>query len=92
MTRLPHFLAEVEIKVERECPRFSVEGILCRRESGMGFFMNRQEILAKGMEYPMLVLRDVPGFRQNLNGNPRTVMWSMEQARRDLQRLGREKK
>lgn len=39
----------------------------------MGFFMNRQEILAKNVEWPMLVLRDVPGFRQNLNGNPRTV-------------------
>lgn len=73
MQRLPQILAEVEIKAERQCPRFSVEGILCRRESGMGFFMNRQEILAKNVEFPMLVLRDAPGFRQNLNGDPRTV-------------------
>ena len=73
MQRLPQMLAEVEIRGERQCPRFSVEGILCRRESGMGYFMNRQEILAKNVEFPMLVLRDAPGFRQNLNGDPRTV-------------------
>lgn len=73
MQRLPQMLAEVEVKAERQCPRFSVEGILCRRESGMGFFMNRPEILAKNVEFPMLVLRDAPGFRQNLNGNPKTV-------------------
>jgi hypothetical protein len=73
MQRLPQLLAEVEIRGERQCPRFSVEGILCRRESGMGFFMNRQEILAKNVEFPMLVLRDAPGFRQNLNGDPKQV-------------------
>lgn len=73
MQRLPQMLAEVEIRADRQCPRFSVEGILCRRESGMGFFMNRQEILAKNVEWPMLVLRDAPGFRQNLNGDPRQV-------------------
>lgn len=73
MQRLPQMLAEVEIRGERQCPRFSVEGILCRREAGTGFFMNRQEILAKDVEFPMLVLRDAPGFRQNLNGNPTTV-------------------
>ena len=39
----------------------------------MGFFMNRQEVLAKGVHFPRLVLRDVPGFRQNLNGDPTTV-------------------
>ena len=74
MMRLPQVLAEVIVKGERQCPRFSLDGVLCRREQGMGILMNRQEILAKGVEpYPMLVLRDVPGFRQNLNGNPRTV-------------------
>jgi hypothetical protein len=76
MTRLPQMLDEVIVKAERQCPRFSLEGILCRREQGMGIFMNRQEILSMGKDiepYPMLVLREVPGFRQNLNGNPRTV-------------------
>ena len=75
MQRLPQMLAEVEVRAERQCPRFSIEGILCRREVGQGFFMNRQEILArsKGIYFPMLILRDVPGFRQNLNGDPRGV-------------------
>lgn len=73
MQRLPQVLAEVEIRAERQCPRFSIEGILCRREAGTGFFMNRQEILAKDVHFPMLVLRDAPGFRQNLNGDPRGV-------------------
>lgn len=73
--RLPQLLAEVEVKADRRCSRFSIEGILCRRESGMGSFMNRQEVLARGagIHYPMLVLRDVPGFRQNLSGDPRGV-------------------
>lgn len=73
MERLPRLLAEVEILANRECARFSIEGILCRREKESGYFMNRQEILAKNVEWPMLVLRDVPGFRQNLNGDPRGV-------------------
>ena len=45
MQRLPQMLAEVEVKAERQCPRYSLEGILCRREQGYGYFMNRQEIL-----------------------------------------------
>lgn len=73
MQRLPQTLAEVEVRAVRECPRYAIDGVLCRRESGMGFFMNRQEILAKKVAYPMLLLRDVDGFRQNLNGSPRTV-------------------
>jgi hypothetical protein len=75
MQRLPQMLAEVEVRADRQCSRFSIEGILCRRESGMGYFMNRQEVLerSKGIYHRNLVLRDVPGFRQNLNGNPTTV-------------------
>jgi len=76
MRRLPQVLAEVEVKAERECARFSLEGILCRRETGLGFFMDRQDILEKGSAYPdhpRLVLRDAPGFRRNLRGNPNTV-------------------
>jgi hypothetical protein len=73
MQRLPQLLAEVEVRAGRQCPRFSIEGILCRREAGTGFFMNRQEILATSVEFPKLVLRDAPGFRQNLDGDPTTV-------------------
>lgn len=75
MQRLPQMLAEVEVRADQQCPRFSIEGILCRREAGMGYFMNRQEILekSKGVYHRNLILRDVPGFRQNLNGNPTTV-------------------
>lgn len=75
MTRLPQMLAEVEVKAERQCQRYSLEGILCRREQFSGFFMNRQEILEKAKEvlYTDLLLRDAPGFRQNLNGDPRYV-------------------
>ncbi len=75
MQRLPQMLAEVEIKAERRCQRYSLEGILCRREQGYGYFMGRQEIVekAKGIYFTNLLLRDSPGFRQNLNGNPATV-------------------
>jgi hypothetical protein len=76
MQRLPQTLAEVEVTGERECARFSIEGILCRRETGIGFLMDRQEVLAKGSAFPdyaKMVLRDAPGFRRNLRGNPNTV-------------------
>lgn len=75
MQRLPQMLAEVQVTAQRECPRFDIEGILCRREVGTGLFINRQEVLEKsqGVYFPALVLRDVPGFRQNLNGSGTTV-------------------
>ena len=75
MQRLPQILAEVEIKAERQCSRYSLEGVLCRREQGSGHFMNRQDVLAasKDIYFPNLVLRDAPGFRQNLNGSATTV-------------------
>lgn len=75
MQRLPQLLAEVEIRAQRQCQRYALEGILCRMEQGTGAFMNRQQVLeaAKGVYFPNLVLRDAPGFRQNLNGNPTTV-------------------
>jgi hypothetical protein len=75
MQRLPQMLAEVEVKAERQCPRFRFEGILCRQEAGQGFYMNRQEILekSKDIHFARLLLRDAPGFRRNLNGNPNTV-------------------
>lgn len=75
MQRLPQLLAEVEIRADRQCARYSLEGILCRRERGSGFFMNRQEVLAasKDIYFPNLVLRDAPGFRQNLKGSATTV-------------------
>ena len=75
MQRLPQILAEVEIRAARQCSRYSLEGVLCRREQGSGFFMNRQDIVAasKDIYFPNLVLRDAPGFRQNLNGSATTV-------------------
>jgi Carboxypeptidase regulatory-like domain len=76
MQRLPQVLAGVEIRADRQCPRFTVEGLLCRRETGRGFLMDRQQILAKGAafpDYPDLVLRDVPGFRRSLHGSAHTV-------------------
>src|SRR5687768_15041592 len=75
MQRLPQMLAEVEITAERQCSRYSLDGVLCRREQGAGHFMNRQDVLAasKDIYFPNLVLRDAPGFRQNLNGSPTTV-------------------
>jgi hypothetical protein len=75
MQRLPQMLAEVEIKAERQCSRYSLDGVLCRREQGSGHFMNRQDVLAasKDIYFPNLVLRDAPGFRQNLNGSATTV-------------------
>jgi hypothetical protein len=75
MQRLPQMLAEVEVRAERQCSRYSLDGVLCRREQGSGHFMNRQDVLAasKDIYFPNLVLRDAPGFRQNLNGSPTTV-------------------
>jgi len=75
MQRLPQMLAEVEVRAERQCSRYSLDGVLCRREQGAGHFMNRQDVLAasKDIYFPNLVLRDAPGFRQNLNGSPTTV-------------------
>jgi hypothetical protein len=75
MQRLPQLLAEVEVTTQRLCPRFRFEGILCRQESASGYYLNRQDILEKATEvsFARLLLRDAPGFRQNLNGNPTTV-------------------
>ena len=76
MQRLPQMLAEVEVRGERQCQRFALEGILCRQEQYAGsHFISRLEILekAKDVYFTPLLLRDSPGFRQNLNGNPRSV-------------------
>lgn len=75
MDRLPQMLAEIEVKAERQCDRYSLHGILCRTEQGRGHFMNRQEIVeaSKDIYHANLVLRDAPGFRQNLNGSGTTV-------------------
>jgi hypothetical protein len=75
MQRIPQMLAEVEVRAERQCQRYSLEGILCRQEQYSGTFMNRQEILekAKEVEWTWLLLRDKPGFRQSLHGDPRGV-------------------
>lgn len=58
MRRLPQLLPEVKIS-ENECPRFAIEGILCRRKRGVGVFMNREEIQEKreGIQLVNLLLR-----------------------------------
>jgi hypothetical protein len=76
MQRLPQMLAKVEVTANRQCQRYALEGILCRQEQYAGsYFMNRADILekARDISYWQLLLRDAPGFRQNLNGNPTTV-------------------
>lgn len=81
MRRLPQLLPEVEVAVSNECPRFAIEGILCRREAGVGVFLNREDILGKieGIQLVNLLLRDVPGFRPDSGGvavNAESVMGS----------------
>ena len=69
MQRLPQMLAEVEVKALRQCKRYDVDGILCRREQyGTGYFMSRLEILEKAKEdfRTDMLLRDVPGFRRGI--------------------------
>ncbi|HEX6316252.1 MAG TPA: carboxypeptidase-like regulatory domain-containing protein [Gemmatimonadaceae bacterium] len=76
MQRLPQVLAEVEIRANRQCQRYALEGILCRQEQyGGSYFMNRVEILekARDISYARLLLRESPGFRQSLTGDPRSV-------------------
>lgn len=75
MQRLAQRLPEVEVTADNQCPRFAIEGILCRREAGLGLFMNREEILAKGEgnNFPDLLLRDVPGSRQDVDRSPTAV-------------------
>jgi hypothetical protein len=70
MRRLPQLLPEVRI-AENECPRFAIEGILCRRKRGVGVFMTREEIQEKreGIELVSLLLRG-PGFRPDSGGGP----------------------
>ena len=76
MQRVPQMLAEVKVTANRQCERYSLDGILCRREQNYGGqFMDRAEILSKlkDTHFTMLLLRDMPGFRQNLNGSAKTV-------------------
>jgi hypothetical protein len=75
MRRLPRLLPEVEITAVNQCPRFAIEGILCRREAGTGFFVNREDILAASerITLPNLILSDLPGFAQDPEGNPTAV-------------------
>jgi hypothetical protein len=70
MRRLPQLLPEVRI-AENECPRFAIEGILCRRKRGVGVFMTREEIQEKseGIELVNLLLR-APGVPPDSGGSP----------------------
>ena len=70
MRRLPQLLPEVRI-AENECPRFAIEGILCRRKRGVGVFLNREEIQEKseGIQLVSLLL-GAPGVRPDSGGSP----------------------
>src|SRR5688572_16201424 len=51
MQRIPQMLAEVEVRGDRQCQRYALEGILCRQEQYAGsHFINRLEILEKAKE------------------------------------------
>jgi hypothetical protein len=63
MRRLPQVLAGVTIEADRQCRRFSLDGLLCRREQGRGHFIGYEEILAKKPIFLADILRDTPGFR-----------------------------
>lgn len=63
MRRIPQQLAEVVVKGDRQCGRYTLEGILCRREVGRGHFISYEEILAKKPVYLGDIMKDEPGFR-----------------------------
>lgn len=75
MRRIPQPLGEVVVRADRvrQCPRYSLDGVLCRREVGRGQFLNRDDIVGSDAIYPWHVLRDRPGFRRSLRGDLRGV-------------------
>lgn len=73
MQRLTHQLEAVVITAERrQCERFSLDGVLCRREVGNGRFIGYEQILAKKPVFIADIFRDEPGFRIGVNKYGRT--------------------
>jgi len=73
LDRLPQLLAEVVVQGDRQCRRYSLEGLLCRREVGLGHFIGYEDILAKRPVFLGDLLRDEPGFRVDVAPRGRTV-------------------
>jgi hypothetical protein len=73
MQRLTYQLDPVVITAERrQCERFSLDGLLCRREVGNGRFIGYEQILAKKPVFIADIFRDEPGFRIGVNKFGRT--------------------
>lgn len=63
MQRLPQRLDTVRVAESRQCARFTIEGVLCRRGTAAGLFLNQEDIKAKKPTYVGDVLGGEPGFR-----------------------------
>ena len=73
LQRVPQALPEVVVEADRQCRRYSLEGILCRRETGRGLFIGYEDVLAKKPVYLGDLLRDTPGFRVDVTPRGRTA-------------------
>jgi Carboxypeptidase regulatory-like domain len=73
MERLPPILDTVVVQATMQCARFTLEGLLCRRGTAVGLFLNQEEIRAKKPVFPGDVLRDAPGFRPVVIRRPHTL-------------------
>ena len=74
MERLPVVLDTVVVKARALCPRFSLEGVLCRRGTTAGILLTHEDILAKKPLFIADVLRDVDGFRVTVGKEGRDVI------------------
>ena len=63
--RMP-MLDTVTIRADRKCPEFTLEGFVCRRQSGGGVFMDYTEIDDKEAIYTADLFRDLKGFRETV--------------------------
>lgn len=62
LRRLPQSLEAVVVRADTICPRFTYEGVLCRRAEGRGFMMDADEIAAKKPHLRDWIFLDVPGM------------------------------
>ena len=62
LRRLPQSLEAVVVRADTICPRFTYEGVLCRRSEGRGFMMDADEIAAKKPHLRDWIFLDVPGM------------------------------
>jgi hypothetical protein len=64
-TRMP-MLDTVTVRADRKCPPFTLEGFVCRRQTGHGVFMDYTEIDDKEALYTADLFRDIKGFRETV--------------------------